>query len=184
MLSSEVGDESVSPELLKYCQNSSLGYNGFTDNRTTLELVDDAARYIWRDKWRIPTKDEFGELVNNCDIEIFQDGGYNQGGGYNNTDINGILFRGRGDYSANVIFIPWAGYCPMAITFQYDYDKEVNQLGRYWTSNLVPVDDGTDGIICAYTFDTGYCYYYPGQIGSTVRRYEGCTIRPIMSISE
>ena len=180
-------DYDISPNFKKYCYTSSYGYNGFTDQLTELELKDDAARRYWGGNWRMPTKEDFEQLVEKCDYEAFNGVDFGQEGGYNNTDIYGIRFRGRGDYSANVIFIPWAGYCYMAITSQNDYyDKQVNWLGRYWTSNLVPIDDTIDGdgSKCAYTFDTGFDYYYPGMIGSTVKRYEGCTIRPIMSISE
>ena len=38
--------------LTKYCNNSSYGNNGFTDNKTQLELSDDAARANWGGSWR------------------------------------------------------------------------------------------------------------------------------------
>lgn len=54
--------------MTKYCNISSYGYNGFTDDKTTLELSDDAARANWGGKWRMPTQAEFNELLNssNC----------------------------------------------------------------------------------------------------------------------
>lgn len=51
--------------LTKYCNNSSYGYNGFTDNLTTLQPEDDAATANWGAGWRMPTKGEWEELYNN-----------------------------------------------------------------------------------------------------------------------
>ena len=47
----------------KYCTNSSYGT---VDNKTTLDLSDDAARANWGGSWRMPTKAEQDELRNNC----------------------------------------------------------------------------------------------------------------------
>ena len=44
-------------QLTKYCNNSNYGYNGFTDNLTTLLPEDDAAAANWGGNWRMPTKD-------------------------------------------------------------------------------------------------------------------------------
>lgn len=52
--------------LSKYNSNSLYGYDGFADNKTVLEPYDDVATVQWGDGWRIPTKDECYELVNNC----------------------------------------------------------------------------------------------------------------------
>ena len=45
--------------LTKYCNDSSSGYNGFTDILTTLLPEDDAATAIWGDAWRMPTAEEW-----------------------------------------------------------------------------------------------------------------------------
>ena len=41
-------------------------YDPTPDNKTQLEMSDDAARVYCKNKWRIPTKDEFQELIDNC----------------------------------------------------------------------------------------------------------------------
>ena len=46
-------------QLTKYCTMSDYGYNGYTDNLTTLLPEDDAATVNWGDGWRMPTKEEF-----------------------------------------------------------------------------------------------------------------------------
>jgi len=51
----------------KYNSNSQWGD---VDNITRLELEDDAARVNWGGDWRIPTEDEFQELIDNCTFEV------------------------------------------------------------------------------------------------------------------
>ena len=50
--------------LTKYCRNSSYGNEGFTDGLTELEFVDDAAFMNWGNDWRIPSQEQFDELIN------------------------------------------------------------------------------------------------------------------------
>lgn len=187
------GDESVSPNLTKYCYTSSSGLNGYTDQLMTLELEDDAARYNWGDRWRIPTKEEFEALLEHCDYETINDGatydfqdvlenGYN--GGYNNSGINGLLIQGRGAYSQNSIFLPWAGEAYSMIG-EYQ-DQNVGWVGRYWTSTLTtnssdlyPNSDKPSQ--CAYFFYTDYSSY--PDVGGYEERYRGFKVRPVMDIS-
>ena len=49
--------------LTKYCTSSDYGT---VDNKTVLELADDAARANWGGAWRMPTDDEWTELRENC----------------------------------------------------------------------------------------------------------------------
>lgn len=49
--------------LTKYCSNDYYGYNGFADNLTILESMDDAATANYGG--RIPTKEEWQELCDN-----------------------------------------------------------------------------------------------------------------------
>ena len=75
----------------------------------------DAARAIWGEGWRIPTKAEFKELRDKCEWTWTTQNGRN---GYKITSkING-----------NSIFLPAAGS-------QYLYDSvDKNERGNYWTS--------------------------------------------------
>ncbi len=50
--------------ITKYCTKSDYGYEGFTDNKTELDLDDDAAYVNWVTAWRMPSKDQFEELIN------------------------------------------------------------------------------------------------------------------------
>lgn len=60
-------DEDCGYMATKYNSNSEYGD---VDNITRLELEDDAARVNWGGDWRIPTEDEFQELIDNCTFEV------------------------------------------------------------------------------------------------------------------
>ena len=82
--------------LTKYCHKSSYGYNGFTDNLTTLQPSDDAATANWGNGWRMPTKVEWEELKNNTTNTWTTRNG-----------VNGYLFTAA---NGNSLFLPAAGY--------------------------------------------------------------------------
>lgn len=72
-----------------------LWYNGGTfigDNKRRLELQDDPARVIWGGQWRLPTKEEWEELLN---YTVHRETGHTYyNGPYSNTyveyDYNGV----------------------------------------------------------------------------------------------
>ena len=64
-----------------------------------LTLEQDAAHVNMRGNWRMPTKDEFQELVDNCNV-VWTDN-------YNETGINGLTFTSN--INMNSIFVPAAG---------------------------------------------------------------------------
>lgn len=79
----------------KYCYDSDYGYNGFTDELTTLEAEDDVANVVLGGNWRIPTAAQWQELYDNCERKWCTLNGVN---GYKMTATNG-----------NWIFLPAAG---------------------------------------------------------------------------
>lgn len=115
--------------LTKYCNNANYGYEGFSDNLTTLEPEDDAAYMNCGVGWKIPTKDEMQELIDNCDaIETTHNG------------VNGRLFTGP---NGNSIFIPAAGQ------MEGDYYFTCNNCYHYWSSSLK-----TEGCKSAWFFSS------------------------------
>lgn len=56
-------DEWDNAKFSKYVAESEYGR---VDNKTSLELDDDAASANWGGSWRMPTKEEFQELIYNC----------------------------------------------------------------------------------------------------------------------
>ena len=73
---------------------SQYGNNGFTDTLTVLEASDDAATVNLGPNWRIPTIEEFNELITNCT---------RQWSSINYVD--GVYFIGP---NGNKIFLPLA----------------------------------------------------------------------------
>ena len=95
--------------LTKYCTDS---YYGTVDDKTTLELSDDAANYNWGGAWRMPTMLEWSELIDNCS--------------WTWADYGHVVTGPNG----NSIFLPAAG-C------RYDSSLlSVGSYGDYWSSSL------------------------------------------------
>ena len=101
-------------QLTKYCTNSSYGYEGFADNLTVLQPEDDAAHVKWGGEWRMPTKDDMQELIDNCTwekIECVKKNAYGK-------DISYTCFKVTSKkigFTDNYILIP---------------------IGNYWSSSL------------------------------------------------
>lgn len=89
----------------------------------------DAARAIWGETWRMPTKKEFLELINNCTIS------YNTSGSYNGTVLTGpngksIYFRATNYWTATPYNSSYAYY----IRFYNNgvpYTPDYNSKGSY-----------------------------------------------------
>ena len=141
----------LSISLTKYCTNS---YYGTVDNKTQLELSDDAACANWGGSWRMPTKAEQDELRNNCTwIWTTQNGVY----GYKVTSK-------KSGYTNKSIFLPAPGY---------RNDSLLNNAGSdgiYWSSSLY-----TDYPSNAYylDFNSSYVGWY------SLNRYYGFSVRPV-----
>ena len=104
--------------LTKYCNNSSYGYNGFTDDLTTLLPEDDAATANWGSGWRMPTAAEWYELYNNTAQTWTTQNG-----------VNGLLFIAT---NGNSLFLPAAGYRGSS-----NLTTGAGSYGEYWSSSLL-----------------------------------------------
>ena len=107
--------------LTKYCVTSLYGLFGIVDNKTTLDLEDDAARSNMGGNWRMPTEAEFQELLDNTDNEGIED--------FNGSGVNGWKFTSKTDTS-KYIFIPAAGECYRGLVYDVGFDGDV------WSSSL------------------------------------------------
>lgn len=137
--------------MTKYCTNSDYGT---VDNRTTLDPSDDVARVKWGGSWRMPTKEEFDELIDNCTWEWTTQGGKS---GYKVTSKK----------NGNSIFLPAAGLCEREKLLLYSFD------GYYWSATV----GGDSGGACYLFFESGrHCTF-------TNARKIGFTVRPV-SVSE
>ena len=135
--------------MTKYCTNSSYGT---VDNKTTLDPEDDAATQIMGSDWRMPTKDECQELLDNTTNEW--------------TTINNVRgrkFTSKTDTS-KYIFIPAAGYCDGGSVSNVGYD------GGVWSSSLRTSDPYAAWGLSFYSDNCYVLSYY---------RYEGRSVRGV-----
>lgn len=114
----------------------------------------DVAHVKWGDNWRIPTKDEFTELYNNCTCD--------------STTLNGV--HGMiltSNINGNSIFLPGAGSKP-----RY---SDLIGFGEYLLS--------TQSTARNYSSFGFYFHKYSNSIGSTdsiyIYRCEGRSVRPV-----
>ena len=139
--------------LTKYNTNAS---NGIVDNKIVLDPEDDAAFVSFGGKWRMPTYDDFKELINpdNCTWVWTSFSGK-----------NGYLVTSK--ITNNSIFLPVTGGW-MNGGF---YD---GPSGYYWSSSLLTFNGET---LCAYAlgFSSSSSYAYLTEAW----RYNGYTIRPV-----
>lgn len=141
---------SSSTTMTKYCNDSSYGKDGFTDNKTVLDPEDDAAHVNWGGAWRIPTLKELTELYEICTWTWTTQNRIN---GYKVVGPNG-----------NLIFLPAAG-CVSGDLFYY-----VGSYADYWLSSFY-----TDNPNYAYyvMFNSEYVYW------EGMNRYIGRSVRPV-----
>ena len=141
--------------MTKYCTSSSYGT---VDNKTTLDLSDDAAHVNWGTSWRMPTQAEQDELRNTSYTT------------WTWTTQNGVKgYKVTSKTNGNSIFLPAAGY-------RYDSDLDsAGPRGIYWGSSLFTYDsDGAYYLRFSSNFvDSGY-YYRHGS------RYLGQSVRPVL----
>ncbi len=104
--------------LTKYCNNSNFGYDGFTDTKAELDLEDDAAFVNWGHLWRIPSKEQFGELIRNENTTTEW------------TTLNYVAgLKITSKTNGNSIFFPAAGYYSYNVYWDYN-------MGGYWSMSL------------------------------------------------
>ena len=129
---------------------------GKVDNKTTLEEDDDAAAARYLGTWRIPTEDEFTELMSadNCTWTWTQVNGKN---GYRVTGK-------KAGYTDKSIFLPAAGF---------KQQRELlyaGEIGFYWTASLYGPDP-TSAVMGYFDQKEFVC--------STHNRFVGLSIRPV-----
>lgn len=138
-------------QLIKYCNNSSFGYNDYTDNLTTLQPRDDAAKTNWGSGWRIPTIIEWMELYQNTTSTW--------------KTINGVKGRRFVAPNGNSVFLPVTG-------FFWESRVYYSEFGYYWSSSLF--SDPHVARNCVISIDNDYYISVSG-------RDNGLSIRPVHS---
>ena len=114
----QIGGRFMNTKFSKYNTKSE---HGIVDNKTTLDLIDDAAHVNWGGCWRMPTLEELEELINNCDWKW--------------TKFNGIrgyrVTSKKDGYMERSIFLPAAGA-------HYAKDIVGKGYGEFRSSSIYP----------------------------------------------
>ena len=133
--------------LTKYCYESTYGT---VDNKTVLDLEDDAAYVNMGAEWRMPTETQMSELNTKCTWTWTTQNGTK---GYKVTGPNG-----------NSIFLPAAGFRLGSSL----YNAGAN--GAYWSASL---DE-------SYPVNAWYLYFYSSDHGTySYNRNYGHTVRAV-----
>ncbi len=118
--------------LTKYCTDS---YYGTVDNKTELDLEDDAAYVNWGPEWRIPSREQIIELKNGCTSEKVTLNG-----------VSGLLLTSK--KNGATLFLPavrcWSrdgAYSDYKASYMYVWDGELtwSSADRYYGYSVRPV---------------------------------------------
>ncbi len=134
----------------EYTTSNSATY-GKTMSDISGDAKYDAATANWGDSWRMPTKDEIKELIDNCTWLWTTQNGVN---GYKVTGPNG-----------NSIFLPATGYRFQSLL------SRAGSFGYYWSS--MPRENNTGNAFCIGFDSDSYDW------GSAYNRYYGRSVRPV-----
>lgn len=144
-------------KLTKYCGNSGAG---IVDGKTELDLDDDAAYINLGKNWRVPSSEQFEELVDSrytklewCDVHT----------------VKGIKITSL--TNGNSLFLPASGFLSTDIIFN------ANKYGYYWARNLSSL-----GFREAYSLHISQFDIERNIIGKENQfgtRYYGQNIRPV-----
>ena len=142
--------EGTGTAMTKYCTDSQYGK---IDNKTVLELSDDAAQVNLRGHWRMPTDEEIDELGSNTTW-------------YWTTLDNGVSgYTLVSKINQHSIFLPAAGYFTTLL-------GDINAYGYYWSSSLRNNNSSCGTILGMEAnkggFSGGYYRYYGRSVRGVV----------------
>ena len=138
--------------MTKYCTDSSYGT---VDNKTILDLSDDAAYVNWGTSWRMPTKAEQDELRNTS---------YTTWTWTTQNGVKGCNVTSK--TNGNSIFLPATGFCYLS-----NLPHQTDVYGRYWSRSLNTYDSSC---ACSLGFDSANASSTYGN-----REY-GFSVRPVL----
>ena len=132
--------------MTKYCTDSNYG---IVDNKTELDLEDDAAYVIWGPSWRMPSEEQIDELGRNTSWTWTTQNG-----------VYGVLFTAS---NGNTMFLPAAGGRDTMLTGAGRWGYYRSRTLDKWSSN------------CSFDLNLGWTGIGHGQ----GERFYGFSIRPV-----
>lgn len=133
----------------KYVTDSKYGT---IDNKTELDLCDDAAHVNWGGDWRMPSKEQLDELVQECIWSLL--------------DRNGNkCFYITSKTNGESIILPVTGYLDTSL-------KDYTYFGYYWSRSI-------DKRSPFYAVDLAFLYNGYNVV-QTMPRYKGINVRAVL----
>lgn len=134
-------------KLTKYCNDKIYGYEEYTDNLTTLEPEDDVAHVKWGEGWRMPSKDEFLELMDTLNCAWIY------------TSMNGMTgYKIESKKNGNSIFLPESS------------DSHGCGGGLYWANCIEPdLAAAAPNLYFNHAMNRLYINTYIRDVGLTIR---------------
>ena len=134
-------------QLTKYCNDKIYGYEEYTDTLTTLEPEDDVAHVKWGGDWRIPSKDEFLELMDTTNCAWIY------------TSMGGMTgYKVESKKNGNSIFLPDAS------------DSHGCGGGLYWANCIEPdLAPAAPNLYFNHAMNRLYINTYIRDVGLTIR---------------
>lgn len=153
--------------LTKYIHTDySDSYGSYTaDGLLVLEPEDDVAHVRLGGDWRMPTIDEFKELLDNCTFT------WTSHDGMNGFDVTSNV---QG-YEGNMIFLPAAGRRHNKSYYS------LNSYASYWSSSLSPFDYGASS---TYAEIVDFSETNPPKYAGHGIRIIGNLVRPVLPYNE
>ena len=123
------------------------------DGQGNLKPEFDAAHVILGDSWRMPTKAEIQELIDNCTCTRTND--------YNGTGVAGVIFTSKKEgYTDRSIFIPAASYGLTGLL-----QEPESFYGLIWSSSF---NKGKAWTLC-FDMDDLATFDFDRIVGMTIR---------------
>lgn len=148
-------------KILKYCPTDQKKYwagQGDPDNIVILKNEDDAASVLLGSRWRIPTKEEFLELIATKDLKQKYEWTWESRGGHFGWCVKYLI-------NGNSIFFPAGGHLGKK------FSETIGSYGLYWSSSLDTAHPYAAGLFTFHSVD----FYW----GENTNRAHGLTIRPV-----
>ncbi len=151
-------------KILKYCPSDKTKYwggDGSPDNKVVLEKEDDAATVLLGDRWRLPTKEEFLELIATKELKKEYGWTWESRNGHYGWSVKYLI-------NGNTVFFPAGGHLGKK------YSETIGSYGLYWSSSVDLTYPDAAGL---FTFRSVDFYW-----GENTMREHGLTIRPVSDI--
>ena len=163
--------------------SSNFSKYNYADNKVVLDLEDDAAHVLMGGNWRMPTQEDFHELINNTDLYLVPESG---------EEIHGSVVSFEPTSNPSIYF-EWEQSTSGAIKGMKFYKKDDKQTYLFVPCGGVAGEGSVQGVgvggslwsssLNSYVVRNVWNFGFFGSNGSVNRgnRYNGLPVRGVLS---